>query len=119
MAFGLHLGVAHAVDDPGVLRRGPLEELGALEQVGEAVGLEHDGHHVGRVLLVHLHEPVGELHARLRQPPAQPREAQALAPQVLLDLRELGALGVEVGLEPHLLGLQHRDVGLQAADLAA
>ncbi len=94
------------------------EELGALEQVGEAVGLEHDGHDVGRVLLVDLHEPVGELHARLRQTPLQPREAQALAAQILLDLRQLGALGVEVRLQPHLLGLQHRDVGLQAADLA-
>ena len=114
----LRLGVADAVDDPCVLRRRPLQELGPLEQVGEAVGLEHDRHDVRRVLLVHLHEPVGELHARLGQTPLQPRESQALTAQVLLDLGELGALGVEARLQPHLLGLQHRDVGLQAVDPA-
>ena len=33
--------------------------------------------------------------------------------------RELRALGVEVGLDPDLLALEHRDVGLQRADLVA
>ena len=114
----LDLRVADAGDDPRVLRRGALHELGLLEQVGEAVRLEHDGHHVGRVLLVELDEPVRELDARFREPAPQPREVQPLAPQVLLDLRELGALGLEVGLEAELLGLEDRDVGLQGVDPA-
>ena len=113
---GLRLGLAHALDDAGVLRGHALHELGPLEQVGEAVGLEHDGHDVGLVGLVELDEPPGERDLGLRQPRPQLGEPQARAPQLLLDPGELLALRGEVGLEPHLLGLQHGDVALQGAD---
>ena len=49
--------------DLAVLVGDALEELGALEQVGEAVGLEHHGERVGLVGLVELHEAVGESRA--------------------------------------------------------
>src|SRR5829696_6338723 len=54
----LRLRLAHAVDDARVLLRDALHELGALEQVGEAVGLEDHGDDVGLVGLVELDEPV-------------------------------------------------------------
>ena len=50
-----------------VLVGDPLQELRALEQVAEAVGLEDHGERVGRVRLVDLHEPRGEHGARLRR----------------------------------------------------
>ena len=56
-----------------------LHELRALEQVGEAVGLEDHRHDVRLVGLVELDQPVGERRARLGQPRAQPREPHALA----------------------------------------
>ena len=90
---------ADAVDDARVLVGDALHELGALEQVGEAVGLEHDGHDVGLVGLVELDETAGERDPRLGEPRAQPREADALLAQLLLDARELRALGVEVALD--------------------
>ena len=97
----LRLGArgADAVDDARVLVGDALHELGALEQVGEAVGLEHDGHDVGLVGLVELDEAVGERDPRLGEPRAQPREPHALLAQLLLDARELRALGVEVALD--------------------
>ncbi len=115
----LRLCTAHALDQACVAVGDALQELGALEQVGEAVGLEHDRDDVGLVGLVHLDQAIGEQHAGLGEALTEPRELQPLPPQVLLDLRELGALGVEAGLQPHLLGLEHRDVGLQVADPAA
>src|SRR3954462_4898813 len=54
-----------------------------------------------------------------REPGAQPRQPDPLLPQLLLDAGELGALVVEVGLDRHLLGLQHGDVALQGADALA
>ena len=93
-----------------------LHELGALEQVGEAVGLEHDGDDVGRVGLVELDEPLGE-RARASASRARSRASRsALAPQVLLDLGELRALGRPGRLEADLLALELRDVGLQGVD---
>ena len=58
---------AHAVGDLAVLVRDAVEELGALEQVAEAVGLEHHGERVGRVRLVDLDEAGGQ-HARAPLP---------------------------------------------------
>ena len=110
----LRLRLPDAVDDARVLLRDALHELRALEQVGEAVGLEDHGDDVGLVGLVELHEPVAQRGARLGQPRAQPHQADALAAQLVLDARELGALGVEVGLDPRLARLQGRDVALRA-----
>ena len=92
-ATGVRLGRAHAVDDARVLLRDALHELRALEQVGEAVGLEDHGDHVGLVGLVELHEPVAQRGARLGQARPQPDEADALAAQLVLYARELRALG--------------------------
>ena len=110
---------ADAVDDARVLVRHALHELRAVEQVGEAVRVQHHRHDVGLVGLVELDQAAGERDARLGQPRLQPRQADALLAQLLLDARELRALGVEVGLDPDLLALQHGDVGLQRPDLAA
>ena len=105
-------------DDPRVLVRDALHELGALEQVGEAVGLEHDGDDVGRVGLVELDE--ARWRARVRRPRGGRAGGRAapLAPQLAPGPRELGALGVEVGLERLLAVLSARDVGLEALDPA-
>ena len=60
LLLGLSRSTAHALDDRPVLLGDPLEELRALEQVGEAVGLEHHGEGIGLVRLVELDEPVRE-----------------------------------------------------------
>ena len=52
------LGVGDDVHDLRVLARDALHELGAGQQVGEALGLEHDRDRVGRVGLVELDEPL-------------------------------------------------------------
>ncbi len=41
--LGVHPGVAHRADDALVLLADASQELAALEEVGEAVGVEHDG----------------------------------------------------------------------------
>ena len=64
----------------------------ALEQVGEAVGLEDHGHDVGLVGLVELDEPVAQRGARLGEPGAQPDEPDALLAQQVLQAGQLGAL---------------------------
>jgi hypothetical protein len=110
------LGLAHAVDDAGVLLRHALHELGPLEQVREAVGLEDHGHDVRVVGLIERHQPRAQRDACLRQPCAQLDEADALAPQRVLDARELGALLREIGLDPVLARLQRRDAALQHVD---
>ena len=96
--------------------RDALHELRALEQVGEAVGLEDHRDDVGLVGLVELDEPVGERGARLGEAGAQPREPDPLAAQLVLHARQLGALVREVGLDPDLARLQRRDVALEHVD---
>src|SRR5687767_7575927 len=63
---------AHAVGDLASLVRDAVEELGALEQVAEAVGLEDHRERVGRVGLVDLHEAGGENAARRGEVAAEP-----------------------------------------------
>ena len=103
-------------DDPRVLLGHPLHELRALEQVGEAVGLQHHGHEIGLVGLVELDQAPGQRRARLGQPLAQPRQPEPLAPEVLLDLGQLGPLAVQARLEAHLAGLERRDLALERVD---
>ena len=98
--------VAHARDDRAVLLGDALEEVRALEQVGEAVGAQHDADEVGLVGLVDLDEPRGEQRRGRR------RAARAAGPGGRAGrggsswTRQLGALGVEVGLDPLLAGPQ-------------
>ena len=110
------LGVLDDVHDLRVLARDALHELGAGQQVGEAVGLEHDGDRVRRVGLVQLDQPRGERAAHDQQPCPQPRQPRALLAQLALDLRELAALGVEARLQLLLAAGELRDVGLQRVD---
>ena len=105
---GLGLGAADAVDDPLVLLGHALHELGPLQQVGEAVGLEDHGDDVRLVGLVALDEPVAERGARLGEPRAQADEADALLAQLVLQPGELVALARQVGLDPDLARLQRR-----------
>jgi hypothetical protein len=106
----------HAVDDARVLLGHPLHELGALEQVGEPVGVEDHGHDVRLVGLVELDEPLAQRGARLGQPGAQLDEPDALLAQQGLEPVELGALALQVGLDPHLPRLERRDVVLERVD---
>ena len=87
--------VAQAPHEPGdlaVLVGDSVEELGALEQVGEAVGLEHHREHVGRVGLVDLDEPVGERAARRGEPPLEALGAVACDLEPVADRQHLGPL---------------------------
>ena len=102
--------------DLRVLVRDALHEVRAGQQVGEAVGLEHDRDRVGRVGLVELDQAVGERAADDQQPGAQAGQPRALLAQLALDDGELGALGVEAGLQLLLAGRQPRDVALQGVD---
>jgi hypothetical protein len=115
-AHGVGLRGADAVDDPPVLVADPLDELRARDEVLEAVGLEDHRDHVGLVGLVDLDEPLGERVLGGGEPCAQLDEPDALLAQVVLDLRQLRALGVEVGLDPQLPRLQDGDVALQRVD---
>ena len=100
------------VDDLAVLVGDPLEELGALEQVGEAVGLEHHGERVGLVGLVELDQAVGEraralpsarrARARAGRGPPRGRRAPPAAPRAL----------------PSSSACTGREAPLRAADLA-
>ena len=113
---GLVAQSADAVGDLAVLVGDALEELGALEQVAEAVGLEHHGQRVGGVGLVDLHEPRGEQPARGGQLAAQARQAVAGDLEPVAHLEQLGLLAVEarpVPVEPLLGGA---DLALELLD---
>ena len=112
------LRVAHELDDRVVLVLDAAEELAALQQVGEAVGVQHHGHQVGLVGRVQLGQPPRQDLAPLGQAHAQPGQTGALAAQVLLGLHQLGAARVQVFLDPALAGLQLADRPLQPVDLA-
>ena len=72
-------------DDLLVLLGDAAHEVAALEQVGEAVGVEDHVDDVGHVGLVELDEALRERGARLREALAQPHEAAALGAQVALE----------------------------------
>ena len=91
---------AHAVGDLAVLVRDAVEELGALEQVAEAVGLEDHGEGVGRVGLVDLHEPRGQHPARRDELAAQPLQPVARRLEAVADLEQLLLLLIEAVLHP-------------------
>ena len=114
----LGLGRLDAADDARVLGRHALDELRPLEQLGEAVGLEDHRHDVRLVGLVDLHQALAEHDPGLGEPRPQASQPDPLLAQPLLDPRELGELGVEVGLDPRLPVLQHVDVGLEDVDPA-
>ncbi len=86
----VRLGGADDPDDVAVLVGDPADELLALEQVGEALAVEHDGDDVGPVGLVDLDHP-----PRQRAPGLDEAGAQPDAP---------GALGAQVGLHAGKLG---------------
>jgi hypothetical protein len=112
------LGVAHEADDVAVLVVDPGEELLALEQVGEALGVQHHADQVRAVRRIELDQPVGQGAAGDGQPRAQAHQPRALGAQGRLGGDELGALAVEVGLQPRLAGAQSRDPALEPADPA-
>ena len=114
----LGLRAPDAVDDPRVLLGDALHELGPLQHVREAVGLEDHRHDVGLVGLVALDQPVAQRRARLGQARAQLDEADALLAQLVLEPGELVALAREVGLDPDLARLQRGDVALERVDAA-
>ena len=87
-ASALSLGVAGDGDDRLLLLLGPVQEVELLEQIGEAVGIEHDRHEVRAVALVAADELAREEHPRAGEPAAQQREQRALAGQRRLGARE-------------------------------
>ena len=110
---------AHAVGDLAVLVRDPLEELGALEQVAEAVGLQDHGDDVGRVGLVDLDEPVGQHVARGGELATEPLEAVARLLEPVADLEQLRLLAVQVRLHAREPALRGRDLALHGVDAGA
>ena len=114
--LGARLEHLHARHDRAVLVGDPLQELGALEQVGEAVGLEHHRERVGLVGLVELHQPVGQRRAALLQLRAGPRQAVARDLEVVAHGQQLVAGAVELGLDRAQPALGAADLALEAAD---
>jgi hypothetical protein len=112
----LGLGHAHLGDDAVVLTADAARELRALDQVGEAVGVEDDAEDVGRVALVELDQAAGQGAAAFDQLGLEAREPGALGAQVVLDPRQPVELGVQIRLQARLPGLKPRDVGLQRID---
>ncbi len=113
---GLSLGVADGGDDLAVLLADPLQVRAVLQQLREAVGVEHDADHVGLVGLVDLDEAGGQRSARAGQPRSQSRQAGAHVAQVLLGGRQLAALGVELDLDLVLSALERVDAALERVD---
>ena len=107
---------AHAVGDLAVLVRDAVEELGALEQVAEAVGGEDHGERVGRVGLVDLHEPGGQDPARRDELAAQPLEPVARRLQPVAHGEQLRLLLVEAVLHADEAALGGADLALDRVD---
>ena len=114
----------HAVGDLAVLVGDAVEELGALEQVAEAVGLEDHGERVGRVRLVDLHQarapaPGAPWRARCagarggRAPPRAGRAPRA-ALLLLVEARPARAPRRRCGRRD--LALESLDAGVEALD---
>ena len=110
---------AHLVGDLAVLVRDPLQELGALEQVAEAVGLEDHGQRVGRVRLVDLNEPPCQHGARGGQPASEPLEPVARGLEPVAHGEQLLLLRVEAALDLVEPPLRGRDLPLHGVDPAA
>ena len=98
--LGARLEHLHARDDLAVLVGDPLQELGALQQVGEAVGLEDHGERVGLVGLVELDQPVGQRDAAGLQLGAGARQAVARHLEVVAHRQQLVARAVQLGPGP-------------------
>ena len=86
------------VEDPLVLALDALEEVHRLQQLGEAVGLQHDGDEVRLAAGVAQAQERGELGAGLLHPRAQPQRALALAVAALHGRGQLRLGGGELGL---------------------
>ena len=106
----------HTRDDLAVLVGDPLQELGALQQVREAVGLEDHRESVGLVGLVELDEPVGQRGAAGFQLGAGAREAVACDLEVVTHREQLVAGAVQLGLNAGQPALGPADLALEAAD---
>ncbi len=89
---------ARAVHDARVLLADPLEEVGLLEQVGEALRLDDDGDDVRLGVAIRRHEVRAQGVGRLVLAGNETRQAVARLRQGGLDAVELGLLGVDVGL---------------------
>ena len=99
------------VEDPLVLALDALEEVHRLQQLGEAVGLQHDRDEVRLAAGVAQAQQLGELGARGLHPRAQPQRALALAVAALHGVGQLRLGGGE-------LGLHRRDAAFEDRDLA-
>ena len=104
--------VADAADDVGVLLLDPLQVLVAVDEVVEAVRVEHHREQVGLAGAVDVDEPVAEHVQRPLQVGAQLVEPDLVAVQLGLLLRQLL-------LDDRLAVAQHRDLADQLVDLIA
>ena len=107
------LGVGDDLHDLRVLAGDPGHELGAREQVLEAVGVEHHADEVGLVGLVEVQQALGQRAADHDQAGLQAGQAGALLPQLALHRGELLALGVQGRLQLLLAEREAVDVRLQ------
>ena len=111
-------GRAHLADDHDVLLAHALHEREAFEQVPEARGAQHDGHHVRGVGLVAGHELLGEDLLRVRLVRLELDQADVGGDQLGVQPGQLGALGVEVGLDPCEAARQRGDVRAELPEAA-
>ena len=92
-------GGAHLGDDVDVLLADPLHERDALEQVPEPGCAEHDGDDVGIVRLVARHELLRQDLFGVRLVGLEPSESDSRRLQLGLQPAQLGAFGIEIGLD--------------------
>ena len=116
LLLDLALEVGHPADDVLVLVGDPLHERGPLEEVVEPFGFEHDGDDVGRVLLVALHQPLGQRLAPGLQLLLELLEVALEALELIAELVQLLRADIEPALDRGLLLLQPVDLVLEAGD---
>ena len=117
LLLGLRLQDADALDDRLVLLGDALEELGAVEQVGEAVGLEDHGERVGLVVLVDLDEAVRRGRPRRTTSSLRRRSSRSRASSSLPRTSSSSARFWSSVAWTRLLALEDVDVALERVDL--
>ena len=115
LAVGVRARGADEVEHAGVGALDALHELQRLEQLREAVGVQHDGDEIGLVAHVALAQQPAELDAHLGEPVAQPGDAALGLAELGLRRSQTGVGGVELALRLVEPALEHADL---APDLA-
>ena len=108
----------HRGDDLLIVISDPLGEGQALEQVGEAVGVEHHADEVRLFGLIAGDQLLGEHVPGSVLVGLQAGKPDARRVQLPAQLQQLGAFGVEVGLDASDLSLEPGDPGIELSQSA-